>query len=133
MLFLTESRRIVDDVRLPVWKAHVLDEKRQEGWLTWSEAFIPNAITDQYHLLVSERSMAPLLLKGSKGDEKKMRDLINQTAAEAAEEAHFNMESEGKKALFEKVMGIAILALVLLVIVAVLAGLIQSGSLQLPG
>jgi len=134
MLFLTESRRIVDDICLPVWKAYVADEKRQEGWLTWPEALIPNASTGRYHLLASERSMVPLLLKGKpKGRDKKPEDLICQIAAESAEEAHFNNEDQAKKSFRDNVIGISILALVLLIVVMVIAGLVNSGTLRLPG
>jgi hypothetical protein len=128
LLIFTEGRRILDDVSLPVFKGHVDDVKRQEAWLLSSEALIQNAKNGQYYLPVSQLSMGPLLLDDPgntecKKNKKTMKELSALIAAEAGDEADFNLQIQGKKAFMGKLIEIGILCLTLALIVVIAAGL----------
>ncbi len=128
LLIFTESRQIIDDVILPVFKGHVDDIPRQEAWLLSSEALIQSAKTGQYHLPVSQLSMGPLLLdeetaSDCKKNKKTMKELSSLLAAEAGDEADFNLQIQGKKAFMGKLIEIGILCLTLALIVVIAAGL----------
>ena len=132
VLLLTEDDRVLE-LSLPVDIGCLTDDLTEQGWALMSECVFPKRGTGSPFLLISERDITPIQIKGNgaslyKESNKQCKRLVQ----EARRQAHFRYEKEKKKDKLADALVLVTLLTFALVGIVVMVGLIGSGKASLP-
>lgn len=132
VLLLTEDDRVLE-LSLPVDIGCLTDDMTEQGWALMSECVFHKRGVDSPYLLISERDIAPIQIKGNGASLRKASDTqCNRLVHEARRQAHFRFEKgKNKDKLADALVLLTLLTFVLFGIV-VIVGLIGSGKASLP-
>jgi len=127
-LLLTRNRRIKE-------ADHVIDgdcffeKKFARGWEQSPHTMVRKRGTNRYYQVVTDISHLPVALDGKQPQQQ--RKAIERIASEALDREEANVDKNTRKQNTLWFVGTIALALTVLVVVMVIAGLIQSGSLSI--
>lgn len=124
-LFITPGRRIID-VRLPVEGKYQKDTEAEKAWGFSSEHLRETNSGNLVMLLSAEHSI-PLWVRGEEPwDPGNVQDIIREEYGKEMS----GLEKAGRRDLLIKAFITIALAVTLLIVIAIIAGLIQGGDLE---
>ena len=130
LLVLTESDR-AEQRNGEVEMGYCVDHK---GQMAWPLATIAAQYWDgkRYVQVVSERDIVPVPLWQTRRDTKLAKDIRTKIAEDAVRRARLEIAKKSRQHLLSWMLGTAIVVMALMACVMVIAGMFQSGKVNLP-
>jgi hypothetical protein len=128
-LLLTRNRR-VKEVSFPIEDNCFFEQSHLRGWGQTPYTLIRKKDTNNFYQVITDISHLPIALDG-KQPQPQQRRAIEHIASEALDREEANVDKKAKKQNALWFIGTIALALTLLIVVMVIAGLIQSDSLSI--
>jgi hypothetical protein len=131
-LILTEDDRVVLEP-LPVIKGYAVNHKTHEAWGLHSDGMVPERGTGKIVLVVSERAVAPVAIRGQgKNGLCKLGQSVSAIASESADEALAQVHKKSFRNKLADTLRLVVIIFAVTVVVIVVFSLITTGKLQIP-